>query len=330
MAIYQADPESEPDSAFVEGELDHLVPGSRGRLRDARRTPLRVTGVMPEIGSFEVEIEAFEDQGARWQLPLATVARLQFPLAAARAGAGSLAELRAAEARFDRPLTVAVVPEARERTLRAIDAEAATLRQGLLTGLAAIDVHEHIERREGHPALFERLRRLLDERELTDLDEAFARSFVSNPHAGEMVKGHAIMLAELGLCPYAGTVVRDPATFEEPWTRARRAEHLIARAAFSRALWGALGHNEVTLYRGVASETSLTERPIASFVSATFAEAVAREHYAGGPTTRAAILARQRVAATRLLMTFLETAAFSDRYHEAEAVLIGEPGNLAF
>jgi hypothetical protein len=29
-------------------------------------------------------------------------------------------------------------------------------------------------------------------------------------------------------------------------------------------------------------------------------------------------------------MTFLETRSMNERYHEAEAVLIGEPGNLAF
>ena len=330
MAIYQTDPESEPDSAFVEGMLDHLVPASRGRLRDPRRTPLRVTRVMPEIGSFEVEIEAFEDRGARWELPLTMVTRLQFPLAAARAEAGRVAELRAAAARFDRPLTVAGDPGARERTQRAIDALAATVRQGLLSDLAPVNVAEHVERRIGDPVLGGLLGRLLEERGLIDVDDAFARAMVSNPHAGEMVKGHAIVLAELGLCPYHGTVVRNPATFEKPWTRARRAEHLIVRLAFTRALWGALGHEEATLYRGAASDEALTAGATASFVSATFSEAVAREHYAGGPRTRAAILARQQVPAARLLMTFLETEAFNGRYHEAEAVLIGEPANPTF
>jgi hypothetical protein len=330
MAIYQSDPEPEPDSAFAEGALDHLVPGSRGRLRDSRRTPLRVTRVMPQIGSFEVQIEAFEDRGARWQLPLGTVSHLQFPLTAARAPAGTVAELRAAAARFERPLTVAVDPGEAQRTVRAIEAEALALRQGALSDLPTVQVHEHIERREGHPALFALLARLLEERELTEIEDAFAHSFVSNPHAGEMVKGHAIVLAELGLCPYAGTIVRDPATFEEPWTRGRRAQHLIVRIAFTRALWSALGHDELTLYRGAASEAPLAPRPAASFVSATFSEAVAHEHYAGGPKTRVATLARQRVPVTRLLMTFLETAAFNERFHEAEAVLIGDPASLTF
>ena len=39
-----------------------------------------------------------------------------------------------------------------------------------------------------------------------------------------------------------------------------------------------------------------------------------------------ALLVRQRVPVSRLFMTFLETAAMNDRYREAEAVLIGDPG----
>jgi hypothetical protein len=330
MAIYQSDPESKPDSAFVEGALHHLVAGSHGRLRDPRRTPLRVTRVMPETGSFEVEIEAFEDQGARWQLPLTMVSRLQFPRAVAHAPTAIVAELRAAIERFDRPLTVAADRAARDQTRRAIDAEAAALRDGLLLDLPPIDVHQHIERREGHPVLAERLGRRLQERGLIEIDDAFVRAFVSNPHAGEMVKGHAIVVAELGLCPYHGTIVRDPATFAEPWTRALRAEHLIARIAFARALWSKLGHDEVLLYRGAAFDDPPTARAAASFVSATFSEAVAREHYAGGPSTHTGLLARQRVPAPRLLMTFLETSALNERYHEAEAVLLGAADNPIF
>jgi hypothetical protein len=65
-------------------------------------------------------------------------------------------------------------------------------------------------------------------------------------------------------------------------------------------------------------------------VSSTFSAQVANAHFEGGPTSRGGALWRQRVPVTRLLMTFLETPAFNDRFHEAEAVLIGDPGNHAF
>ena len=44
--IYESDPEPAPDSDFVDAELSHLLAGNRGRLRDVRRTPFTVTGVM--------------------------------------------------------------------------------------------------------------------------------------------------------------------------------------------------------------------------------------------------------------------------------------------
>jgi hypothetical protein len=328
--IYESDPEPAPDSDFVDGELSHLLAGNRGRLRDVRRTPLTVTGVMPAIGGFEVEIDAFEDRGARWQLPLTAIGRLQFPRAAPRADEQVFAELRAAAERFDRPLAIPVDAERRARTLGRIDVTQVALRERLSPRLSEIDVADHVRRREGSRALADTFRELLREHAVAELDEAFARSFVSNPQAGEIVKGHAIVLAELGLCAYRGTIIRDPAAFAGSWAKSRRAEHIILRSAATQALWEALGYGEITLYRGAASDAPFTARPPGSFVSATFAEDVAREHYAGGSTTHSAILSRQRVPTSRLFMTFLETPAMNHPYREAEAVLIGDPANAAF
>jgi hypothetical protein len=162
------------------------------------------------------------------------------------------------------------------------------------------------------------------------MDAGFAETFVSNPRSGELVKGHAIVLAELGLCPYRGTVVRDPDLFTGAWSKERRAEHLVARLAFTQALWAGLGHPALTLYRGAAADGPLPPRAAGSFVSATMSRAVAEAHFAGGPQTQAAVLWRQVVPLERVLMTFLETAAMNRRYQEAEAILVGEPGNQAF
>ena len=44
-AIYQADPDQLPDDAFEKGRLGHLRSGTKGRLRDPRRTPVSVLAV---------------------------------------------------------------------------------------------------------------------------------------------------------------------------------------------------------------------------------------------------------------------------------------------
>jgi hypothetical protein len=132
------------------------------------------------------------------------------------------------------------------------------------------------------------------------------------------------------MCPYRGKIVRDPELFAAPRSKPDRAAHLITRLAFTQALWSSWDQCCVMLYRGAAVDGPFPSRPPASFVSATMSSDVAVSHYAGGPTTQAAVLWRQRVPVKRLLMTFLETREMNNRFHEAEAVLIGDPSNQAF
>jgi hypothetical protein len=328
--IYQSDPNQAPDSDYVPGTLAHLLAGNRGRLLDDRRTPITVTAVRPETGAFELEIGAFEDAGARWELPLQDVARFQFARDARPAPAAVVADLERARARFDRDTRVDVDPAARAATLARLDTERARAREWLDGRLPGVDVAACVARRAGDKALYALCEQYLAARDLAAIDARFAETFVSNAASGEIVKGHAIVLADLGLCPYDGAIVRDPATFDGAWSRARRAEHLVARLALTQALLAALGHAAPTLHRGAAVDGLLPARRPASFVSATFSAAVADAHFEGGPETTTAVRWRQVVAPERVLMTFLETPAFNARYAEAEAVLVGDPANRAF
>lgn len=329
--IYESDPERAPDREFVAGELSHLVVGNVGRLLDARRTPITVTAVNPDLGAFDVEIRAFEDVGARWQLPLDDVGHFQFARDASLASPDVLAQLEGARARFDRTERIECDPASREATVRRLAGERSVVRDWLARhNPPPVSVATLIERRTGESTVFALLDEFLVERGLDELDRAFSKTFVSNPRSGEVVKGHAIVLAELGLCPYHGQIVRDPGLFQEPWSRTRRAAHIIARLAFVQELWSGWTQETVTLYRGVAVEGSLPSREPASFVSATFSREVAAAHFEGGPATHTAVMWRQRVPVGRLFMTFVETPAMNSRFHEAEAVLIGDPTNRAF
>jgi hypothetical protein len=326
-AIYASDPNQAPDSDFVPGELRHLVTGSPGRLRDARRTPITVTGVRPGVGAFEVEVGAFEDAGARWELSLEEISRFQFARGGPVASPETVVELDNALRRFDRALVIDPDPAARQETLRRIDRVRVDVRIELP---APLDLAARVRARAGDPELFALLDEFIADRDVADLERRFTSAFVSNPRSGEFVKGHAIVLAELGLCPYRGKIVRDPGVFEGAGRKERRAEHLVARLAFTYELWSAIGEQTVTLYRGAAVEGQLPEPSLSSFVSATFSHDVAAAHFEGGPTTRTAVLWRQRVPVARLLMTFLETRAMNGRFREAEALLVGDPANRAF
>jgi hypothetical protein len=330
--VYAGAADPAPDAGFTAGDLRHLVAGNRGRLLDARRTPVTVVEVSADRGSFVVRVDAFEDGGAQWELGFEALDRFQFERGAARPSDRTLAELERSAAHFARDLSIECKDEARDDTLRRLRRRRDEVRLWLAPRASAlnVDLAEHIATRRGSPACYGLLDEFLGEHALDDLEHAFTTSFVTNPRAGEVVKGHAIVLAELGLSPYRGPAPRDPDLLSGPRSRARRADHLLWRLALTQELFAALGARSVTLYRAAATDGTLLPRRTGSLVSATFSRDVADAHFAGGPTTRAAALWRQEIPTDRMLMSFLETRAMNERFREAEAILLADPGNSAF
>lgn len=330
-AIYQSDPAAAGDSGFEGGSLRHLVVGRRGRLLDPRRTPIRVDALDLERGFFEVEILAFEDAGAHWLIPFESVSRYQFEPGPDASGEA----VDAMEARtrvLNRPLVVTADAAARETSLNSLAEERVRARASLdRAGLETVDLDPLVRARSGDPEIYAILDDYLRECDVADLEAQFVETFVSNPGSGEMVKGHAICLAELGLCPFSGTVVRDPALFHGRWSTRQRVRHLVCRMAFVQALFERTEPASMPLFRGlnVAAGPLPAPRP-SSFVSASFSVEVAMAHFRAGPPTSTGALFRQPLPHNRLFMTFVETAALNRNYCEAEAVLIGDPGNLTF
>ncbi len=327
--IYQHDPGTAPDRDFLPGRLGFLVAGNEGRMLDPRRTPIRIVGCNHAEGMFELEVEGFEDSGARWWIPFEDVVAYQFAEGSRTASRAVLAGYEAAVARLDRPLEVRGGVGARAASRRLLARERAAADELLgQAGFDRFDAAGAIGRRGGDGAAGALLESELERRGLLEMDREFVAAFVSNPRAGELVKGHAMALAELGLCPYRGKAVRSATLFDGAWRRERRQEHLLARLGFTQALWARTLQADTAIYRAVSSEGGLASRGRGSFVSATFSPEVALEHFRGGPATRTASLMRQPLPLDRLLMTFLETAGMNARFSEAEAVLIGSRGGL--
>ncbi len=331
--IYQHDPASEPDEAFEPGQMDHLVAGNEGRLLDSRRTPAQICRVRPEVGLFEVEILAFEDRGARWEMAFEDVERFQFRRGGQRLSTGLLAEYRAIAARLGYDVQIPAEAAARTRTEELIQAEQERAKVWLFEHVhGPEEIAQHVSRtvHTGLPALMSALQEYLARAGVADIEAAFARAYASNPQAGEVVRGHAFMLARLGLVSYRGRALRDPASLSGAWSEQQRAAHIRARLAFVRAMFDLAQLDRVLLYRGYASERPRRKGPPQSFVSATFDRAVALAHFEGNERTSVAALYRQRVPVSRLFMTYLETAALNDPYQEAEAVLLRAGANNLF
>jgi hypothetical protein len=333
MSIYQSDADSAPDSEFEPGELHHLVEGRAGRLLDPRRTPVVVVDIKHELGMFVVRLEAFEDKGACWEVPFEEVDRYQFARGCERAADGDVARFREAAARFDRPLSIPCFEEATaataERLVEARRDADAWLETGsrLLAGGAGLP---DPSTREGDPLLWRDLGDYMAAKGLREIEEAFARQYVSNPNSGELVKGHRIVIAELGLVAYAGKVVRDPGLFDDPWSRQRRAEHVLARLGFVHALFARLGHDHLVLYRGLSAEGPVHPSDNRTFVSATFSRDVAMSLFETGSDRATRVLLRQAVPVDRVFMTYYETPQMNAPFKEAEAVLLYDKDNAVF
>jgi hypothetical protein len=329
---YEFNPNLLPDSHFFSGHLKYLVPGNEGRLRDPRRTPLRVLAVKRPSGFFVVEILDFEDRGGQWELPLENVTRCQFGPASVEASPKDVAAFQEIISRLDHPLEIPVDPAARARA----DEELARIRRetggwlerhsAFLRSGSQLDVTGAVS----PPDLWADLERYMTEVGLWDIDAAFAEQYVRNADSGELIKGHAIVLAEpLGLVSFHGKQVRDPETFSGSWSKQSRVDHILHRLAFVRELFHRLGLSSVVLYRGWSSP-GVPKPQRRSFLSATFSQEVAMSHFNERDPATTGVLLRQSLPADRLFMTFLETAHMNRQFKEAEAVLLRSNEDAVF
>ena len=287
--------------------------------------------VRPDVGFFDVEVLAFEDRGATWELPLEWAQRLQFPLDCATAAPADVARLDEALLRFDQRLDLDVDPAAREATMSRLLEERA--QAGAWFDSAASPWGSRSRRLDpdapsGDPLLIADLDVYLERRGLADLDRRFASGYVSNPSSGDLVNAHAIVAAELGLAPYHGLILRDPGALRGDFAADRRAAHLLARLGYVSAAFRAAGHDDVVVHRGMSFEQGVDWRRTGTFVSTTFSLDIATSQSALGPNRTSGVLMHQRVSVDRLLMTHHETGAMNDRFHEAEAVVLADPTAL--
>ena len=330
--VYQFNPDMLPDTCFNPGDLKYVVPGNECRLLDPRRTPLRVLEVKPASGFFIAEILDFEDKGGRWELPLECVDRCQFAQGSAEASRADVALYTDIILRLDQPLEIQAdlsrraTSDASIASLRAdigawLESESTFLRSG-----APLD----FSGQTGNPTLWTDLKRYMTEEDLWDVEEAFAEQYVRKYYFGELVKGHRIVLAELGIVSFEGKQVRDPELFGGSWSKQRRADHILHRLAFVRELFERLGHSSVVLYRGFSCQGQPKAARNDTFISATFRLEVAMSHFNDRDRASTGVLLRESVPIERLFMSFLETAQMNHIYKEAEAVLLHDSANKVF
>lgn len=313
-------------------ELANLVIGATLYLGDPRRTPVRISKCDPNTASFSVTICDFEDRGAEWNLPLWDISKFLVVPGSPCLAQSEQRVLAKNSAAMNRCFHIPADETLLEKSQSDIAQLKIEIDDWLHRNCVGLPEHPEVllENKVPDEQWSTALEKIMEYKDLAQMDRDFAMNFASNPSAGEVVKGHRIVLADLGLCPYKGHVLRDPRTFEGDWSKPRRRRHILTRLAFMRVLLSRLRLPEVPLYRTIYSNDTLDEPRNTSFVSATLSQDVAMAMLEAGKKTRVAAMYWQQVAPDRLFMSFLETPALSSRYQEAEAVLLFSPSEPAF
>jgi hypothetical protein len=315
-----------------EADLAHLVTGQTLYLSDPRNTPVEVLSRDPSTASFSARVSDFEDMGAKWILPLWDVSKFLVTPGAQMLTDGERATLKGRCVALDRTMQINAGADDYDRT----QAKVVELQREICGWL-----EDNFPKLPANPAAMTTgkqpcsqwslaLEKIMISKGLLEIDQAFAAQYASNPKAGEMIKGHQIVLAELGLTSYQGHVVRDPRTFDGEFAKPQRRAHILIRLAFMQAMLCALQMTSVPLFRTIYSNDKLDEPKNTGFVSTTFSADVASALFRTGQKTHFAATYWQRVPPDRMFMSYFETPELSRRFQEAEAVLLFDSSNRVF
>jgi hypothetical protein len=126
-----------------------------------------------------------------------TVSRFQFTLDAQLADAATVAAYTDAVRRFDEVVEIPIDAARQSATFERLARE----RVAVMSWFSESSTWAHGDRvldfdaLRGDTRLFDDVGTFMSSRNLTDVETAFTRGYVSNPAAGEDVKGHAIVAA---------------------------------------------------------------------------------------------------------------------------------------
>lgn len=316
------------DEGYQPGELRFLVEGNSCRLLDGRRTPGRIEAYDPRSAMFTWRITAFEDEGKSWEVPAEEIRRFQFPEQVQKFTDPVYREIQERVAALNKFLNLSPEPEEKARTEQALRQETEAVSGWLEKHSKFFSEQDSLdwEALTGPASLCDDMDVFMKEQGLIDLERETSRKMVLNPHWWEWIKGMKIVLAEMGLAPYAGKIPRKADIFKGAGRKQLRRTYLVKRLGFLRAVFQKSGCSEIVLYRGMSAESGWKEHRPRTFVSFTFSEKVARDFADLSRQSRFkhAYILKRTFPVQSLLMTYLETAAMNAQYQEAEAIILGD------
>ena len=327
---FQYNPDKLPDSEFEQGCFEHIVAGNEGRALDYRRTPVRIRAVRESSGLIIFEIRGFEDEGNTWEIPFEAVGSFQFAVGSTRATMRNRSRYEAIADALNRPLEIACKRDARHAAVSEMEEAERDAAKWIQTrSVGRIVGPVDFARRDGFDEFYVETASYMQHHDLADNEARFAADYACKFHYSENVKAHRIVMAETGLVPYVGTILRAEGELEGRFSRSRRREHILRRLGFVRALYRELDVDSVLVYRGIHCAGFPTRPVNRTFVSTSTNLAVAESlacfrepRNSNKPGFKIGVLMSQEVGLERVFMTYMETEQLNSPYGESEVVLL--------
>jgi len=323
-SLHQHHSEMESDDLFENGTLAHLAIGNTGRVLDGRRTPGYIESYDAESAMFIWRITDFEDKGLCWEIPAEEIDRYQFRKGSTKLSPAAIEAIAVRCRHFQQPLRILKNAASYEHTQMLIREQELFASAWLEQNSRFIQKKKKLDlnAQTGDHDLYLDLEDYLKHKCLNELEIKTANQYLLNPYSGEWLKGLKIVMAEMGLIDFEGTIPRTSDIFEGIGKKELRKQYIIARTAFLRSLFKMSGLYEIPLFRGMSSSTNLFETPC-TLLSTTFSVKTAQAFASFDQSSlyKSAYLIKFCYPVENLFMTFLETKQFNERYREQEAIV---------
>ena len=334
-SIYEQDHNIRPDTEFIKGILHFLVPGNKGRLLDARRTPVQVDKYLPESGLMHIKILKFEDKGSIWELPAEEIVDFQFEKNSVKLDDSQVNKIKKTIERLDSDLNI----QANSKRLKKTNEQIGEAISKVLKWIEYNSSYLHknntldLNLKVGPMDLQADFAKYMQIHKLKDLDYRISQTWASQS-GGEIIKALQQTMAEMGLLNYYGKSLRDKSILKTIGTQTFM-NYVIHRLAFVRSFFSKIGINRLTLYRGMSSEKGWRpkSKPWSSWTPILqIANCHADFEVCGVHQNKStdSYLFKRTLPIEKIFMTYFETMGLNQQWKETEVIVIHDESDRKF
>ncbi len=326
-SIYEQDHNILPDSDFFRGDLYFLVPGNKGRLLDARRTPIQIDSYLSESGLMHIKILKFEDKGNIWELPAEEITDFQFEKSSKKLNHTQVKTIKKAIEKLDHDLNIQANPKVLQITNEQINETIPNVLDWIENNSSFLNINKTLDLtlRVGPLELQADFANYMQMHNLKDLDYRISQTWAAQS-GGEIIKALQQTMAEMGLLNYYGKSLRDR-NILKTIRKETFMKYVVHRLAYVRSFFSKIGLEKLILYRGMSSEKGWrsVSKPWSSWtpiLQIANCHADFEKYGAHQNKSTDSYLFKRTFPIEKIFMTYFETKGLNQQWKETEVIVI--------